>query len=113
MKPAFELVTFTVRNGDEAAMLAERPAMIEALHQAFPGLLAAWLTKRDDGSWLDVILWRTRAEAQTAAKHVNDVPEAKAWFRHIAESQGLQHVDVADQQLFTPTLGYPSERRTD
>ena len=112
MKPAFELAAFTVRDGDEAAMLAERPAMIEALRQAFPGLLAAWLTKRDDGSWLDVILWRTRAEAETAARHVSDVPEAKAWFRHIAESHGLQHVDVADQQLFIPTLGSASEQVT-
>jgi hypothetical protein len=113
MTPAFELAAFTVRDGAEAAMLAERPAMIEALRQAFPGLLAAWLTKRDDGSWLDVILWRTRAEAEIAAKHVNDVPEAKAWFRHIADSHGVQHVDIADQQLFTPTLGYVSEQLTD
>ena len=112
MKPAFELAAFTVRDRDEAAMLAERPAMIEAFRHAFPGLLAAWLTKRDDGSWLDVILWRTRAEAETAARHVNDVPEAKAWFRHIAESHRLQHVDVADQQLFIPTLGSASEQVT-
>ena len=102
MRPAFELAGFTVRDGAEVAMLAERQAMIGALRQAFPGLLAAWLTKRDDGSWLDVILWRTRAEA--AAQHVNEVPQAKVWFRHIAESQGLQHVDIADQQLFSPEL---------
>ena len=94
-------------------MLAERPAMIEALRQAFPGLRAAWLTKRDDGSWLDVILWRTRAEAAAAAKHVNEVPAARAWFRHIAESHGLQHVDIADQRLFTPTLGPASEHPPD
>lgn len=100
MERAFELAAFTVRDVDEAAMLAERPAMIAALRKAFPGLLAAWLTKRDDGSWLDVLLWRTRAEAEAAAETVNDVPEAKAWFRHIAESHGLQHVDIADQQLF-------------
>jgi hypothetical protein len=100
MNPVFELAAFTVRDGDEAEMLAERPAMIEALQRAFPGVLAAWLTKRDDGSWLDVILWRTRAEAETAAERVYDVPEAKAWFRHIAESHGLQHLEVADQRLF-------------
>jgi len=54
MKPAFELAAFTVRDGAEAAMLAERQAMIGSLSQAFPGLLAAWLAQRDDGSWLDV-----------------------------------------------------------
>jgi hypothetical protein len=105
MRPVLELATFTVRDGEETAMLAERPAMIAALHQAFPGLLAAWLTKRDDGAWLDVILWRTRAEAEAAAEHVADVPEAKAWFRHIAESHGLEHLEVAHQQLWTTMPG--------
>jgi hypothetical protein len=113
MMPTFELAAFTMREGAEAAMLAERPAMIGALRQAFPGLLAAWLTRCDDGSWLDVILWSTRAEAETAAQHVNDVPEAKSWFRHIAESRGLRHVDVADQRLFTPTLGSATDDPAD
>src|ERR671924_1152333 len=113
MTPAFEFATFTVRDADEAALLAERPAMIAALRDAFPGLLAAWLTRRDDGSWLDVILWSTRAEAEAAAEHVADVPEAKAWFRHIAQSHGVQHVDIADQQLFTPTLGDATEHVAD
>ena len=105
MKPVLELAAFTIRNDAETAMLAERPAMIEALRRAFPGLLAAWLAKRDDGSWLDVILWRSRAEAETAADHVNDLPEAKAWFRHIAESHGVQHIDVVNQRLFGLTPG--------
>ena len=105
MKPTLELAAFTVRDGAETAMLAERPAMIAALRRASPGLLAAWLAKLDDGSWLDVILWRSRAEAETAADHVNDLPEAKAWFRHIAESHGVQHIDVVNQWLFGLTLG--------
>jgi len=49
-----------------------------------------------------VILWRTRAESEAAAEQVDAVPEAKAWFRHIGESQGLQHAEVADQRLFAP-----------
>jgi hypothetical protein len=31
---------------------------------------------------------------------VNGVPEAKAWFQHIAESHGLQHVEIAHEELF-------------
>jgi hypothetical protein len=31
---------------------------------------------------------------------VDDVPAATAWFRHIAESHGVQHVDVAHEELF-------------
>jgi hypothetical protein len=95
MALTFELASFTVKAGHEAALLEDRPAMIDALQRAFPGLVAAWLTRRDDGSWLDVILWRTRAEAAAAAKQVDGLPEATAWFRHIAESHGIQHVEVA------------------
>jgi hypothetical protein len=87
-----------VREGEEAALIAERPEMIAALRHAFPGLLAAWLAKRDDGSWVDVILWRSREEAEHAAKHVDTVAAAKAWFGHIAESHGLQHVEVAHEE---------------
>ena len=73
--------------------------MIAALAGTFPGLLGAWLAKRDDGSWVDVILWDSRASAEHAAKHVNAVPAAKAWFGHIEESHGLQHLEVAHEQL--------------
>lgn len=100
MALTFELATFTVREGEEASLVAERPQMIAALGLAFPGLLGAWLAKRDDGSWVDVILWQSREEAEHAAKHVHGVSAAKVWFRHIAESHGLQHVEVAHEELF-------------
>ena len=100
MTLTFELAAFTVREGAEPALLAERPQMLAALRQAFPGALAAWLTKQDDGSWLDVILWRSRQEADEAARRIDQIPEAKRWFQHIAESKGLRHVEVAQQELF-------------
>jgi hypothetical protein len=100
MALTFELAAFTVRQEDEAALVAERAEMIQALQRAFPAALAAWLTRQDDGSWLDVILWRTRQDAEEAARDIHRVPEAKAWFRHIAESRGVRHVEVADERLF-------------
>jgi hypothetical protein len=30
-----------------------------------------------------------------AAKHVTEVPEAAAWFTHISESRGIEHLTVA------------------
>jgi hypothetical protein len=100
MALTFELAAFTVHEGEEASFVAERPQMIAALRDAFPGVLGAWLTRRDDGSWIDVLLWRSREEAEHAAEHVNGVPAVQAWFRHIAESRGLQHVEVAHEELF-------------
>jgi hypothetical protein len=103
--PTFEIAAFTVRPEDEEALLRERPEMISALKAVFPGALAAWLTREDDGSWLDVILWRSREEAEEAAGKIEEVPEARRWFRHIAESKGLRHVEVAHEALWPREQG--------
>lgn len=100
MTLTLELAAFTVLEGSERALLEERPEMLAALRKAFPAALAAWLTKQDDGSWLDVILWRSRQEAEEAARRIEQVPAAKRWFRHIADSKGLRHVEVAHEELF-------------
>jgi hypothetical protein len=94
-----ELAGFTIHPDAEATLLAERPAMITALRQRFPACLAAFLTREDDGSWLDVLLWRSREEAEEAAKLIDTVSECAKWFRHIAESGGLRHVEVKDSWL--------------
>ena len=100
MTLTFELAQFVARDGEEEALLEERPAMVRALREAFPGALAAWLTRQDDGSWLDVILWQSREAAEEAARRVDEVPEARSWFGHIAESHGVRHVEVVHEQLF-------------
>jgi hypothetical protein len=94
MTQVFEFAAFTVHEGHEPKLIDERPAMIAALRKAFPGVLADWLTQRDDGSWLDVILWQNREDAEHAARHVTEVPEAASWFTHISESRGIEHLSV-------------------
>jgi hypothetical protein len=94
MSQVFELAAFTVREGHQQALLAERKAMLTALGRVFPGLMSAWLTQRDDGSWLDVILWHSREQAENAAAHVTEVPEAAAWFSHIDQARGIEHLEV-------------------
>ncbi|MFD0560002.1 antibiotic biosynthesis monooxygenase [Stackebrandtia endophytica] len=91
---AIELARFTVSPEAEEAMVEGRPSMIRALRARFPGCLAAYLTKEDDGSWLDVVVWRDRTEALEAARTAPSIPECAAWFQHIATSGGLRHVDV-------------------
>jgi hypothetical protein len=100
MAHTFELAEFVVRDGEEEALLSERPTMVRALRETFPAALAAWLTRQDDGSWLDVILWQSREAAEEAARRIDQVAEARSWFRHIAESRGLRHVEVMHEQLF-------------
>ena len=96
MSMTIELASFTVHPDAEAQLLAERPAMIAAMARRFPGCVAAYLTQEEDGSWLDVVLWRSREDAEEAARLITSVPECAAWFEHIAESRGLQHVRVMD-----------------
>jgi quinol monooxygenase YgiN len=101
--PTLELARFTVRPGAEQALLAGRPAMVAALRARFPGCLAAYLTREDDGGYLDVIVWRDRTAAEEAARLVTTVPEVAAWFAHIATSGGLRHADILDAWPPLPT----------
>jgi len=96
MTIAIELARFTVREDATSKLVAERPTMIKALQKRFPACLAAFLTKEDDGSWLDIMLWRSRDEAEGAAQQVDSVPECAAWFGHVATSGRLRHVEVVD-----------------
>jgi hypothetical protein len=105
IRPALELAHFTVRDGEEETLIAERAEMLRALRRAFPAARAAWLTKQDDGSWLDVILWSSREAAEEAARRIDELPEARAWFRHIAESHGVRHVDVVHEEILESSTG--------
>lgn len=98
--PSFEIAAFTVRPDDEDALLRERPKMVAALQRAFPGVLAAWLTREDDGTWLDLILWRSREEAEEAAREIDQVREVRDWLGHIAETRGLRHLEVVHEALW-------------
>lgn len=91
-----ELASFRIQDGAEEALLAERPAMLAAMREAYPACLAAYLVKQDDGSWTDIVLWRSLADAQESARTIMNVPECAAWFRHISESLGMRHAEVAD-----------------
>lgn len=94
MTQVFEHASFTVRDGHQQALPDERRTMIGALRRAFPGLVSAWLTRREDGSWPDVILWENREAAEYSAKHVTEIPEAVAWLAHIDKSLGTEHLEV-------------------
>jgi hypothetical protein len=96
MSLAIELARFRIHDDAEDALVAGRPGMVAALTKRFPGCLAMFLTKEDDGGWLDVVIWRSRAEAEEAARLIYSVPECADWFRHISESGGLRHVEVVE-----------------
>ena len=96
MTTMMELAQFTVRPGAEEQFVADRPAMLAALRERFPGLLAAYLTREPDGGWLDVLIWRTPEEAAESARLIATIPACAAWLAHIAKSSALRHTEIVD-----------------
>lgn len=91
---AMELARFTVDPADVDAMLAARPAMLDALRERFPGFRSLRLVRLDERTWLDVVVWASRADADDAAAKVGDVPECRAAFAFIKEVVSMEHAEI-------------------
>lgn len=94
MAQAIEMVRFTVKPGEEEALMDERPGMLEALTAKYPGLVSAHLAKTDETTWLDVLVWESREEALDAAEGAPNIPKCEAWFGRFAKILGTEHADV-------------------
>jgi hypothetical protein len=86
-----EIVHFTVKPGEATGLIDKRSAMIEAVRAAHPALLDAQLINLGDDQFMDVVRWRTRAEAEVAAADFGNIPAAGAWAAHIAEVLLMTH----------------------
>jgi hypothetical protein len=89
-----EIVRFRLKDGAEDEMLAERPNLFALLREAFPGLCAAHRAKLDDGTWLDVLLWGSREQAETAQREEMQRPEIAAALRHVDEVLSMELAEV-------------------
>jgi hypothetical protein len=96
MADALEVVRFIVAPEERKAFLRDRPAAIAALRERFGGLLDATLAELDDGTWIDVLRWRSREEALAAAEQFSSIPQAASWASHIAEVREMAHGEVRD-----------------
>lgn len=95
MAQVVELARFTVKEGAEEQMLAERPGMVTAMRRRYPTHLDAYLCRADDGSWVDVVLWSDESDAVAAAEGVYAYPEIATWFRHTDAVLGFEYLEVA------------------
>ena len=96
MSEVYEVVRSRVRAGCEGEMLALRPAMIAAVRQRFPDLLGARLVRMDDGTWLDIVRWRSRAAAEQAAAEFAEVPEARRMSELVEQVLSFEHGLLAE-----------------
>ena len=92
-----ELARFTVDPARVEAMLAARPAMVEELRRHCPGFRRIRLTKLDEKTWLDVVEWETREDAEAATAKVMELPGCAAVFGHISEVVAMEHAQVVQQ----------------
>jgi hypothetical protein len=91
---AMELARFTVDPDDVEAMLDARPAMLRALRERFEGFEVLHLVRLDERTWLDVVRWASRAQADQAAATIGEVPECRAAFAYIKEVVAMEHGEV-------------------
>lgn len=94
MTQAIEMVRFTAKSGEEEALVNERPEMLEVLSAECPGMLSAQLAKTEEGNWLDVVVWKSREQALSAAEKAPRIPACATWFSHMDQVIAMEHADV-------------------
>lgn len=95
-----ELVQFTADPGNEAAMLAARPAAVAAVRRACPGLVDARLFRGEEaGTWIDVWFWETMEQATAAAQVAMELPEPSAFFAFISAPPAMIHGTLVDADV--------------
>ena len=94
MAHAVELARFA--SEDEAGMLATRGAAMAAIKAAYPGMIRAILTRMDDGSYLDIVLWESRQDAEAAVAGMAQLPDCAVWLGSIERVLSFEHGEVID-----------------
>lgn len=99
MRPFYQVVHARVLDGHEQAMLELRPRFIAAMRAAVPGLIDAHLIRLDDGTWLDIVSWRSREAAAAVDDGHAVVPEAIEMGRHIAEIVAMHQGEAVEHPV--------------
>lgn len=91
------LIRFTTDPDQAEEMLAARAALIAAVRDRCSGLTEARLSKLDEGTWLDVWRWDSRASMQAALDAAPTIPEAAAAFSATSGAT-RETADVVDER---------------
>lgn len=86
--PTIELVQFRLRPGVEPDTFLAAAADTQAALARLPGFLGRELLHDGEGLWVDVVRWRSRAEALSAAAKFVTMPEVEA-FALMMEQDGM------------------------
>lgn len=85
MSACFEVVRFRPKPGQEDAIAQTRPAMEAAFRERYPNMLDMKLGRLEDGTYVDVFVWKSRADADHAQETEGDIPEFQAFVANVEE----------------------------
>lgn len=88
MQTVAEIVTFTLIADTDQASFLTAAAKTHDLIAAQPGFLSRHLSKGDNGTWTDYVLWSDMATAQAAPEVLMQDPDFLAFISHV-EQTGL------------------------
>ncbi|TGT40877.1 antibiotic biosynthesis monooxygenase, partial [Mesorhizobium sp. M8A.F.Ca.ET.167.01.1.1] len=69
MAETLEIVTFRLKPGTEAGFVASNGLVSDWLARQ-PGFLSRHLGRREDGTWVDIVRWRSMEQARAAADRI-------------------------------------------
>jgi predicted enzyme related to lactoylglutathione lyase len=100
--PVLELVHFRVKPGVRDEQVLAASAETQTWLEKVPGYLAREVSKNEEGQWIDLVHWRTLADAQAAAQLIMQEPCA-ANFMALLDPEQMTMVHVARKQYFGRT----------
>jgi hypothetical protein len=80
-----EIISFRVKPGAEAGLVEDRPRMVEQIRERHPALLSATLVHLDADTYVDLLRWRSKEEADTANADHDNIPGFVDWVAHVGE----------------------------
>ncbi|WP_284162549.1 hypothetical protein [Frigidibacter sp. SD6-1] len=91
-----EIVTFRAAHGLSADEVRARASGVTEWLERQPGFIARTLSRAEDGTWMDHVLWASRAEAQAAGEAFMAEPSAAPFMQAIQPaSVAMIHAEVA------------------
>ena len=95
MTETIELVTFRLATGDAKSFVAANTTINDWLKKQ-PGFISRRLGQKEDGSWIDVLLWASNDAAKTAgAKAMTELSDCPAMAMISPAEDMMAHAPVA------------------
>ena len=98
-QPILEVVLFRAKAGVSDDQVLQGSAQIQPWLAGAAGYLKREVSKGEDGQWVDLVHWRSLAEAQQAAEQLMAEPTAAA-FMSMIEPESITMLHVQQQVAF-------------